>query len=184
MGHRQHPAFQENQRFGKALYELYLAPIVAWTPPKRIKPLRSDGPTYEPKTLGLHVLGDVVWARLLHLIVETRSSPGYVLVQGLGISTNGGYGALIDLERYGIILRRFEVRHLSEKRVSVHLNRKWPPHAALYGLLKRLNSWMPEYEQIADAVRSRTLNIGMDGITSQVGHEKRITSQSTDVQTC
>jgi hypothetical protein len=152
---RRHPAFKEIQRFGKALYPLYIAPDAPWTPEKRKNPLPVPGTKHDPADLDLHVLGRSARTRMLHLIAETSSSPGYVLVQSLGLS-HGSYASLGNWERHGVVLRRYERRHtnVSVKRFAVHLDRSWPAHRALWTLLKKLNSWMPDYGDAAEAYRS------------------------------
>lgn len=92
---------------------------------------------------------------MLHLIAETSSSPGYVLVQSLGLS-HGSYESLRDWEQHGVVQRRYEPGHtnVSVKRFAVHLDRSWPAHRALWNLLRRLNTWMPDYADAAEAYRS------------------------------
>jgi hypothetical protein len=154
---RAHPAHREIRWFGEKLYELYLAPSAPRTPAKRRRPLPAGVPP-DPDALDLHVLGAGGQIRLLHLIVETRSSPGYVLVRGLGLHLNA-YKRLRAWSEYGVVLLRFARRKVNRRHFAVHLDRRWPAHPALYALLKRLNTWMPEYAQIAQAYRAeRALN--------------------------
>jgi len=158
---RRHPAHREIQWLGKKLYEIYLKPMAQNTPKKRKNPLPAPGPKYDPGTVNLHFLGRVN-ADVLHLIVETHSSPSYVLVNGLGHS-RATFGAIVDWEKYGIVLTRFNYQRPNRRKYSVHLNTTWAGYYALHALLKRLNSWMPEYAEIANAYRAERY----------LGHEKQ-----------
>jgi hypothetical protein len=150
---RRHPAFKEVQRFGKALYHLYLAPRASWTPRKRRNPISPIGPKHEIDALNMHVLGDDFRFRMLHLLAEVISCPAYVLVRSLG-GSHACYETIRELERFGVVRTLSGSKLVGGKRTySVRLDRAWPAHPALWNLLNKLNESMPEYGDLAAVYR-------------------------------
>lgn len=145
------PAYLELQGFCRSLYSEYLRPLAVWEPTDRRPPLAPPGPPYDPTTMNLHFVGRTSRGRLLHLITAVSSSPGNVLIEGLGLS-RGSYGSVVMWEIHGIILRR-SGRQRTKKSHAIHLDRSWPCYRPMRKLLKKLNAWMPEYADIADGYR-------------------------------
>jgi hypothetical protein len=148
---RRNPAHWELQTFCKHLYAHYLKPIAVWEPKWRRRPLTALEPKHDPATMNLHYLGSKSRARILHLVVAISASPGNILINGLGLS-HGSYEAIQMWHRKGIIKLR-NGRLKNKVRHTVHLDVTWPCRVALVDLIKKLNSWMPEYMDIANGYR-------------------------------
>jgi len=160
---RRHPVFPELRAFGKALFSRYVgttAGAAALTNLSRGRHrLPRDPNGYEPD---LDVFGDGEQlpngkknrkriGAVLQLLAAIGECPLYVLAGSLGIALTSLTILVRRYRQYGILQSRGVNVHISPATHvhAVSLNPGYPAYEELLGLLRRVNSFAPEYAQMA-----------------------------------
>lgn len=138
---KRHPASRLLQEFGKKLYTLYFELIITWTPTKKRTEYWTTKERFDPATLDLHIFGGEARGRLLHLIAEIRSSPGFVLLQTLGLS-HGSYQSINDWKRFGIVATLYP---------NMHIKKRWGCSSGSPLAWTSHTVYAPEAAQLVDA---------------------------------
>jgi hypothetical protein len=149
---RRHPLAMPLRRLAREMYHLYLEPVAMATPVRTSQRIRyrvPATPKHDAAGLNMHLLGSGPQIRVLHLVAESISMPGFAIRRFLGAS-RAVYKAIRSLEKYGIVRTIARGQDL-----YVRLDRSWPGHTALWLLVRQMNKYLPEYAAFASVNRRR-----------------------------